>query len=303
MSARQATSRRAFTELLDPEFIARLDGLDVLSRKIFQGKLQGERRSKRRGRSVEFADHRRYVPGDDLRFVDWNIFGRLDKFFLKLFLAEEDLTVHVLLDVSASMEQGDPPKVQTGRKLAAALAYVGLVNNNRVTLSTFDDGVRAQMANMRGRGYLHRMAELLLTSRPDGVSRFARACRQVAAARVGSGIMLVLSDFLFKEGYAEGLRRLVSRQYDLYAIQVLSPQEIAPEISGDLKLVDVEDADAAEITVSAALLDYYKRNLSAYCNELKQFCTRRGATHVLTSSADSVEDLMLKYLRRRGLLG
>jgi uncharacterized protein (DUF58 family) len=252
---------------------------------------------------VEFADHRRYVPGDDLRFVDWNIFGRLDKFFLKLFLAEEDLTVHVLLDVSASMGGGDPPKEQTVRKLAAALAYVALVNNNRVTLSTFGDGVQSQLANMRGRRYLPRMAELLLTAKSEGFSHFAKACRQVAAARTGSGIMLVLSDFLFKEGYAEGLRRLVSRQYDLYALQVLSPQEIAPDLRGDLKLVDVEDDDAAEITVSAALLDYYKRNLSAYCNELKEFCARRGATHVLSSSADSVEDLMLKYLRRRGLLG
>lgn len=293
---------RRLTDLLDPAFMNRLDSLDVLSRKILQGKLHGERRSKRRGQSVEFADYRPYVAGDDLRFVDWNIYGRLEQLFLKLFLEEQDLTVHIVVDGSASMSMGKPSKELFIKKLTAALGYVSLVNNNRVTISFFADGVKGQLANMRGRNYLHKMAEYLLTTECDGLSDFDNSCRQVAAGRIGSGVMIVLSDFLFKDGYDSGLRRLIGNHYDLYAIQVLSAQELSPDLSGELKLIDVEDADVAEITVSPALAKYYKRNVTAYCNELRSFCTRRGAVYVLANSADSVESLVLNYLRRIRLL-
>jgi uncharacterized protein (DUF58 family) len=293
--------RKKLTDLLDPVFMSRLDALDVLSRKILQGK-QGERRSKRRGQSVEFADHRPYVAGDDLRFVDWNVYGRLEQLFLKLFLEEQDLTVHIVADGSASMGFGEPSKELFIKKLTAALGYVSLVNNNRVTISFVADGVAIQLANMRGRSYLDQMAECLLTTGCDGLSNFDDACRQLAAGRIGSGVMIVLSDFLFKEGYDSGLRRLIGRQYDLYVIQVLCPQELSPNLSGELKLIDIEDADDAEITVSTALTKYYKRNLTAYCNELKDFCTSRGAVYVLANSADSVESLVLNYLRRIRLL-
>jgi len=296
------TSTKRLTDLLDPQFVSRLDALDVLSRKILQGKLQGEKRSKRRGQSVEFADHRAYVAGDDLRFVDWNVYGRLDQLFLKLFLEEQDLTVHILADVSSSVGLGEPSKELFIKKLTAALGYVSLVNNNRVTISLFAEGLKAQLANMRGRSHLHKMADCLLSTECEGLSQFDPACKQVVAGRIGTGVMIVLSDFLFKEGYESGLRRLLGRQYDLYVIQVLSPDELTPEISGDLKLIDVEDADAAEITVSAALLKYYKRNVAAYCNEIKDFCRRRGAAYVLANSADSVETLVLNYLRRIRLL-
>ena len=295
-------SARRLTDLLDPAFMNRLDSLDVLSRKILQGKLQGERRSKRRGQSVEFADHRPYVVGDDLRFVDWNIYGRLDQLFLKLFLEEQDMTIHIAMDTSSSMSFGQPSKDLFMKKLTAALGYVSLVNNNRVTISSFADGISGQLQNMRGRNYLAQMAEFLLTTECNGVSRFESACRQLAAGRIGTGIMIVLSDFLFKDGFDAGLRRLLGRQYDLYVIQVLCVQELSPELTGDLRLIDVEDADVAEITVSSALLKYYKRNLTGYCNELKDFCTRRGATYVLVNSADSVESLVLNYLRRIRLL-
>ncbi len=299
-----ATSRAPrLTDLLDPRFMARLDALDVLSRKVLQGKLKGERRSKRRGQSVEFADHRPYVVGDDVRFLDWNIYGRLDQLFLKLFLEEQDLSLHLLVDVSGSVAAGDPPKGRYLKRLAAALAYVGLVNNNRVSLATFADGLTGRMTNLRGRRYLQPMAEFLLSAGAEGPSRFDRACRQWVGGRIGSGVTVVLSDFFFKEGFQTGLKRLVSDRYDLFVIQVLSPQEREPDLQGDLKLVDVEDADTAEITVTRALLEFYRRNLGAYCNTLKTFCTRRGATYVLTDTGRPVERLVLQSLRRRRLLG
>ncbi len=301
MTTTKPTTRK-LSELLDPKFMARLDALDMLSRKILLGKLQGERRSKRRGGSVEFADHRPYVVGDDLRFVDWNVYGRLEQLFLKLFLEEQDLTVHLLVDTSASMGMGEPAKGLFAKRLTAALGYISLVNSNRLTISLFGDGVRTQLANMRGRNYLAQMAEMLLTTECDGLSDFEKACRDAAASRIGSGITIVISDFLFKQGYESALRRLIGARYDLYVIQVLSPQEIAPELAGDLKLLDIEDADVAEITVSAALIKYYKRNLAAWCDDLRSFCTNRGAVCVQANSADSIESLVLNYLRRIQLL-
>jgi uncharacterized protein (DUF58 family) len=288
--------------LLDREFLARLDALDVISRKIFQGKMQGERRSKRRGQSVEFADHRPYAVGDDLRFVDWNTYARLEQLFIKLFIEEQDLSVRIVLDASASAGLGEPSKDLAMKKLASALGYVALVNNNRLTLSTLGQGVVDQTESLRGRPRTGPMAELLLASRCQGPTDFTKACRQLQAMRSGSGVMVIISDFLFKEGYSDGLRRLLTPSYDLYIIQVLSPQELDPPLTGDLKLLDVEDGDWAEITVSPALIKFYKRNLAAYCQELKEFCTKRGATYVLANSADSIESLMLSHLRRRGLL-
>jgi uncharacterized protein (DUF58 family) len=302
MGPQTQSSGRKLAELLGAEFMARLDRIDLVSRKMLQGKLQGERRSKRRGQSAEFADHRPYVVGDDMRFVDWNIYGRLNQLFVKLFLEELDLTVHIACDCSLSMSTGDPRKDEFGRKLAAALGYIGLVNNNRVTVSMFADGVVRQLANMRGRNYLGQLGEMIAGTECSSASDFDAACRHIEASRTGRGIVIILSDFLFKGGYDSGLRRLIGRNHDLYVIQILSRQELAPDISGDLKLVDIEDDDVSEVTVSSALLKYYKRNLTSYCNELKDFCARRGATYALANAGDSVESLVLNYLRRVRLL-
>jgi uncharacterized protein (DUF58 family) len=296
-------SRPRLTDLLDPRLLARLEQLDILSRKILQGKMKGERQSKRRGQGVEFADHRPYVLGDDVRFLDWNIFGRLDQLFLKLFLEEQDLSLHILIDVSASTAVGEPPRHMQLKRLAAALAYVGLVNNNRVSLYTFADGLTGRVANLRGRQYLGQLAEFLLSAQPQGPTHFEKACRQLAAGRMGSGVTVVLSDFFFKEGLESGLKRLVSDRYDLCVLQVLSPEERQPTLTGDLKLVDVEDGDVSEVTITAALLKQYQRNLAAWCGSLRDFCVRRGATYVLADSTQPVDKLVLEHLRQRRLLG
>lgn len=300
--SQQTTSRSSLSDLLSPEFLARLDALDIVSRKILQGKIQGERRSRRRGQSVEFADHKPYTSGDDLRFVDWNIYARLEQLFLRLFLEEQDLTVNILLDVSASQAEGSPTKEKAAKQLAAALAYVALANNCRLGLCGFADGLTGQFSGLRGRAYLPRLAEFLLARPAEGPSDFEKACRQLQSARIGSGVTIVISDFLFKSGYEQGLRRLVSPAHDLYVIQLLSPQELEPDLAGDLKLVDVEDGDTSEVTISAALMKYYKKAVASYCGELKEFCTRRGAAYALANSGQSMEWLVLSYLRKSGLL-
>jgi uncharacterized protein (DUF58 family) len=307
------TRPRNIDELLSGELISRIGRLDFTSRKIFAGKLKGERRSKKRGESVEFADHRPYVSGDDLRHIDWNIFGRLDRLFLKLFLEEEDLSLHIVIDASASADCGEPNKFFYMQQLAMALGYIGLVNLNRVAATAIGPdptGVLSRVRDLRGRRRTQDLSRWLCALEPDpGASGpqtpgfpFTEACKRIALSRRGKGVMIVLSDFFIKEGYTDGLRLLVGRGYDVFAIQVLSPQEVEPDIAGDLRLKDIEDADTAEVTISAPLLKRYKANLAAYCDEFRTFCARRQITAITVRSDTAIETLILEYLRRRGLL-
>lgn len=289
-------------DLLDPEFMSRLEQLDIVSRKIFAGKMKGERRSKRKGQSVEFADYRNYVVGDDLRFLDWNIYGRLERLFVKLFFEEEDLHVNVLMDMSKSMDFGNPAKALYARRVAAAIAYIGLVNYNRVSLCAFADNYGPEMSGVRGRRLIHQVLGYLSDMPAEGIGNMSAACRRFAIRHPQRGVVLVLSDFMDKGGYETGLRYLIGRHYDLYVIQMLSPEEIEPNLQGDLRLRDVEDSDIAEVTVSRALIHRYKQNLNAYCGQLREFCTRRGVTYMFTSTAVPFDQLVLNYLRRRGLL-
>jgi uncharacterized protein (DUF58 family) len=292
-------------ELLGSQLMAKLDQVDVVSRKIFAGKLQGERRSKKRGISVEFADYRHYAHGDDLRFIDWNIYARLDRLFLKMFLEEEDLSLVIAIDASASMHWGNPSKFIFDQRLAMALGYIGLVNHNRVSLYAFGGGDVRPLPNLRGRRRTKEMGAWILGLEAAGPSDFDEAMRVIALGRQGKGVMVILSDFMFKEGYEKGLRYLSGGGYDTFCIQVLSPEEVDPArkgLAGDLRLTDVEDEDTAEVTISAALLKRYKENLDAYCGRLREHCVRRGMIHVTIDTATNLDTLLLDYLRRRGLL-
>ena len=289
-------------ELLSPDFMTRLDRLEILSRKIFVGRMKGERRSKRKGESVEFADYRSYVVGDDLRFLDWNIYARLNQLLLKLFLEEEDLNVTILFDCSKSMDWGSPKKALYVKRVAAALAYIGLINYDRVNLFAYSTTLAHEMRGVRGRRLVSQVVQFLQSIPAEGGSHFAEVARRFALRHQGKGVCIVLSDFMDKGGYADGFRYLLSRDLDLYAVQVLSPEEIEPGLAGDLKLLDVEDDDVAEVTVSKLLLDKYKKMLTAYCTELKDYCTRRGITYLFTSTRVPFDVLVLSYLRQRGLL-
>lgn len=317
------TRPRSLEQLLPGDLLARVSRLDVTSRKVFAGKLKGERRSKKRGDSVEFADHRPYTTGDDIRRLDWNLYARLDRLFLKLFLEEEDLSLHVVIDASASMDCGEPSKMLFAQRAAAAMGYVGLVNYNRVTINAIgatsrpvgaaaeQEAPTAQppelamltLRNLRGRRRAAEMGDWLCRLEPSGQASFTECAKRIALARQGKGVMLVISDFLFKEGYEQGLRYLAGRGYDVVAVQVLSPQEIEPTIGGDLRLRDVEDGDAAEVTISAPLLKRYKQNLAAFCDGLRVFCARREIAVMSVASDLSVDTLLLDYLRSRGVVG
>ena len=300
-------------ELLDARLVSRLSQLDLSSRKIFAGKLKGERRSKKRGESVEFADHRPYAPGDDLRHIDWNIYGRLDRLFMKMFLEEEDLSLHIVIDASASGDTGEPNKFFYMQQVAMSMAYIGLVNLNRVAVTALgtrdtavasmgDQGIAGTIRDLRGRRRTQDIARFLCSLTPEGTTDFGKAAKRIAMTRRGKGIMLVMSDFFMKEGYETGLRLLSGRGYDVFALQVLSPQEVNPEIAGDLRLVDIEDQDHAEVTISAPLLKKYKQNLAAYCEDFRTFCARREITALTIQTDTPIDTLLLDYMRKRGLL-
>jgi len=297
-------------ELASPAEIARVAPLDLASRRVFAGKLKGERRSKKRGESVEFADHRPYVIGDDPRHLDWNLFARLEVLFLKLFLEEEDLSLHVVIDASGSMDTGEPHKFVFAQRVAFLLGYLGLINLNRVGITVIGGGTRdgttpavtRSVRDMRGRRRVSELADFVLSAEPAGTASFRAASERIALARRGKGVMLVISDFLMKEGYEDGLRLLVGRGYDLVLLHVLSPQELRPPITGDVRLKDIEDADQAEVTISSPLLRAYERTLSVYCKRIEEFCKRRSIGYILTPSSEDPASVLLEGLRARGVL-
>jgi uncharacterized protein (DUF58 family) len=288
--------------LLDPDFLVRLQRLEIVSKKIFVGKTKGERLSKRKGQSVEFADFRSYAVGDDLRFLDWNLFARLDRLFLRLFLEEEDLHVYILVDNSLSMEFGNPTKLHYAKQVAAALGFIGLSNMDRVMVEAFNDRITQSTSALRGRRSFWRLANFLEGIEPAGPSDLTRALKAFSLKSSGKGVVIILSDFMDKGGYADGLRYVVSRNMDVYVVQILSVEEIDPPMTGDLKLTDIEDGDEAEVTISAPLLKKYKETLAAYRLKLAEFCTRRGVNYLFTSNQVPFDRLVLGYLRQRGLI-
>lgn len=321
----RSDSPRSLEDLLGPTLAARLDRLDVFSRKLLSGKMPGERRSKRRGRSVEFDDFRSYVPGDDLRHVDWNIFARFDRLVIKLFREEEDLALHLVVDASPSMDAGLPNKLVFVHQLAMALAYVGLVNQNRVTLAFAGHalgrgpGLVHQLAPLRGKSNLRRVADALVESvrerrraGPTAIAPdLAAAWRSIAQARAGRGIVVLLSDCLADAPLTTALNALAGTSqggFDTYCLQTLAPGELDPAreadlgLLGDLRLTDAETGKATEVSISPALIAKYKAGVHAYIDNFRAECIKRGIAHFLVPTDTPIDHLVLGSLRRGGML-
>ena len=292
----------ATNDLLPPELLAKLERLELVTRKIFRGRMKGERRSKRKGQSVEFADFRNYVPGDDLRQLDWNLYARLEKLIIKLFMEEEDLHFYTLIDASMSMDFGTPTKLEYAKQLAAALGFIGLVRGDRVRIETIGQPASYRGPVLRGRSNVWRMIKQLDEMAPGENTSLAAGVKNFCIRNPGKGIVLLISDLMDKEGYETALRYFVSNEMDCYVIHLLSQEELQPDVKGDLKLVDCEDADEAEVTISAPLLARYQQTLAAFTRGAQDFCTRRGIHYMLANNQLPVADLVGQHLRRRGLV-
>ncbi len=289
------------TDLLPPNLLAKLERMELVSRKVFRGRMKGERRSRRKGQSVEFADFRNYTPGDDLRFVDWNLYARLDKLFLKLFLEEEDLHVYFLVDASPSMDFGSPTKFFAAQQLAASLAFVGMCRGDRVKIEML--GGRNQSSPvLRGRSQLYQMTDFIQSGKPEHNFQLVDAVKQFCLRNSGRGIIVILTDLMDKSGYESAMRLLVGRQMDIFVMHILSPEELEPKLTGDLKLVDCEDADETEVSVSSVLLKRYQATLASFIDQARKFCSQRAMTYLLCRSDQGADVIIGQYLRERGLI-
>jgi uncharacterized protein (DUF58 family) len=284
--------------LFDEAFLRRLEQLELASRRLTAGRMKGERRSIRRGQSVEFADYRNYSHGDDLRQLDWNVYARLERLFIKLFVEEEDVTVHVLVDASRSMDYGHPNKLDFARRAAGALGYLGLAGLDRVSVAFLGDGHATSLRPMRGKRRAAELFRFLSEPRTERHTGLASAAREYASRLRGTGPLLLLSD-LMDPGYLDALRDLAGTRCQLSVLHVLSPEELDPEVPPDARLVDNETGQGVEVTGDDDLVERYRTRLAAWQEEIGTFVGRRGGAYVAIPSDLDLADLLFDVLRRR----
>lgn len=294
--------------LITPELLRRLEQFQLLAQRRAKSTAKGERRSRARGQSVEFADYRNYVPGDDFRALDWNLYGRLDKLFLKLYEEERELPVTIFLDASESMAFGTPRKFDCARQIAAAVGYVALCGFDRVSVVAFPDAlgegaVRGALRSVRGRKSSLQFFQNLSHVTAQGQAALNEALRRGALSARHSGVAVVLSDFLDPAGYEPGLTALIGRGFQVSAVQILAPEEVNPSTYGDLKLIDSETGAVQEVTFGKFRLNAYKQTVQNYIQRLREFCKARGVNFFTTRSDAPLEKLLLKQLRESEVWG
>jgi uncharacterized protein (DUF58 family) len=288
--------------VFDEGFLRQLERLLLVTRRPVRGGLKGVRRSTKRGISVEFADYRDYALGDDLRQLDWNIYARLERLFIKLFIEEEDVTVHLLVDASASMDVGAPNKLVFAKRAAAALAYVGLASYDRVSVAVLQGRTARRFPALRGKGRIFRvMAELSRAQAAPGPTDLHAAARHYAAQIAARGPLILISD-LFDAGAAQAIAELAGTRCEVVVLHVLSPDELDPPLSGELRLMDAETAGGVDVTADLATLDAYRRRLDEWRESLADASARRRAAYVPVESTLPLAELVFAELRRRRVL-
>ncbi|HGE72545.1 TPA: DUF58 domain-containing protein [Candidatus Poribacteria bacterium] len=291
--------------LIEPDLMKMLEKLSIATKKLFPGAMKGKRRSIKRGSSVEFADYRDYQLGDDFRFIDWNIYARLDKLFLKTFVEEENIYIHILLDVSSSMNFGTPSKLEYAKKIAVAFGYIGLVDLDMVVLTTFSETLNG-LRPLRGKDQIFKILNFLNNfpiSDEKRKSLIDECLKKYAIKTPYRGVAIVISDFLVAQNvYENGLKALLDKGFDVKVIQVLSNDEIDPNLTGELRLQDAETDETKEVTITDRLLERYKRRLDAFCSNLKNFCDKNNIAYVKVSTDYPYKDFILKETRRQRIL-
>lgn len=295
-------------DLFDSAFLARLERVRLQVRRVFAGNLRAERRSRRTGSSLEFADYRNYVPGDDPRRIDWNIYGRIERLMMKLTEEEEDLRVAILVDCSASMHWKPPgtdrlSKFDLARRLAAALGYLALHGMDHVELWFFDSTLRGESGVFRGRPAFHQVLRFLReapstdgsTSLEESLGRFGKRQRR-------RGLAIVISDCLDPAGYERGLAALAGRHFDLHLLHVMDPAECEPTERGDLLLRDCEGGGELPVTAGPGLLKAYREEVQRYRDAVKSWCSRHNSGYSFILTNADFDDVVLRMFRREGLV-
>lgn len=288
--------------LVSNDLLRRLEQLQMVARRLAKSSLRGERRSRARGHSIEFADYRNYVSGDDLRYLDWSLYGRLDRLFVRLYEEERELPVTVFLDASESMTFGQPRKFDFARQVAASICHVSLCGFDRVTVRNFPERdenrrLKAALTNVRGRQSSLGLLKHLGSLQAGGEGDLNAALRQGAIETRQVGLAVVIGDFLAEGGYEMGLKALLARGFQVMVVQVLSPEEIAPTRFGDLRFVDAETGAVEEVTFGKYRLRHYQSSTASYIESLSQFCRQRGIGFWSVASDGALEDLLLRQMK------
>lgn len=297
-----AATSPAARELFDAEFLGQLEYLRIVSRRAFAGMQSALRRGLRSGPGLEFSEHRPYVLGDDFRYLDWAAYGRLDKLLLRLFQQDEDLSIVLLVDVSDSMLTGRPRKVDYARRLAAALAYIGLANLDRVRISLFADGEMARMKTRRGRGQVFSVLDFLAAAPLGGPTHLRRAVDQLAQHVSDKGLVVVVSDLLDPAGFEDGLGRLHYAGHEVWVFLLESPEDAAPPWQGEVTLADAETGGQARLRVTPEAIARYQERRHAFLARLEKWTTERGIARLRTTTDVAIDELVLDVFRRGGFL-
>jgi uncharacterized protein (DUF58 family) len=289
--------------LFHKEFLEKLEYLYLVSKKILSGKNRQNRRSRKIGSGLEFADYREYSPGDDPRHIDWNLYARLQKLFLRLFEEEEDLYVYILLDISDSMAFGSPSRLDYGRKVAAALSYIALSNLDRVSLIAFSDDIQNRMPPNRGKKNIFKVLNFLDNLPEAKETDTHQSLQNFVFQTPRRGIAVVISDFFDRKGYTRALNALRYYKFDVFAIQLYDERELNADLRGDIELMDQETGEIIKTTLSPRVMAAFREAFDEYCEELEQFCLKSEITLFRTAIQTPFEDLMLDIFRRGGFLG
>ncbi|MBH17002.1 MAG: DUF58 domain-containing protein [Acidobacteria bacterium] len=289
-------------ELFDGEFLKKLEYLHIVSKRAFAGQFRAERRAKKRGSGLEFADHRAYSPGDDFRRVDWRAYQRLEKLLLRLFEEEQDLPIYLFIDCSRSMADGRPTKLAYACQIAAALCYIGLAHLDRVTLAPYTDHLGRELSSQRGKGQIFKVFKFLGQLASGGTTDAKAAFEKFCRGKRPRGISVVISDFLDPRGFETGLNLLRFSHHDIFAIHVVSQADSEPELSGDLQLVDVETGSTHDIAATPSLLSAYQHVYAEFCSEVEGFCAKYQLGYVRTQTEVPFEDVILQVFRQNRFL-
>lgn len=306
-------SKVAHHELLLPEMIRRrFEPLMLVAKTIRAGSMKGERRSIKRGTSIEFADYRNYTPGDDLRKLDWNVYARLEKPYIKLLEDEEDLAVHLLLDISASMDWPNAEDSETGdaeynkllfaKRLFASLAYISLTTGDRVMMSGISDRGLKQFGPVRGRAQVVQMLRYVYQLQAGGITDLNDRLRDYAIRERRKGLVILITDMFSPTGYVEGLNHLMGKGHEIVVIHLLSPDEVKPPLAGDLSLIDIETGKMQEVTVDADMRSIYQQRLTGWLNDIRDTCSRKNIHYVMVETDIPFEKVILFELRKLGVV-
>jgi uncharacterized protein (DUF58 family) len=290
-------------ELFDEAFQRKLEYLAVASRRLFAGRLRAERRTRVSGSGIEFADHRGYTPGDDLRALDWSVYARTERLLVKRFEEEEDLTIAIVLDVSGSMGFGGRARFDHARRVAAAMAYVALANLDRVTLVAVSTKVERRLPPVRGKGQIFKVLEFLRGLRPGGETALAEAGRTLGAELKRRGVAIVVSDLYDPAGFERGINALRYQKFEPMVIHVTDDRDADPGARGDVLLVDAESGEGREVTLTPALVARFRDAHGLWRREVEGFCKSRRVAYAQADVEGALEDQVLNLFRRSGLVG